>query len=122
MAVKDFKEYLITVQQQWLELKADLADFEQAFKDGFITEDKLEEVKNEVAQAEINYQRLIYVDYLLDLPSRRKKKYLQRQKNKARLAALKEQKADDASVIAENKEHAEKVHDLLTELTKNEQE
>lgn len=122
MAVKDFKEYLITVQQQWLELKADLADFEQAFKDGFITEDKLEEVKNEVAQAEINYQRLIYVDYLLDLPSRRKKKYLQRQKNKARLAALKEQKADKDSVIAENKEHAEKVHDLLTELTKNEQE
>lgn len=122
MAVKDFKEYLITVQQQWLELKADLADFEQAFKDGFITEDKLEEVKNEVAQAEINYQRLIYVDYLLDLPSRRKKKYLQRQKNKARLAALKEQKADKDSVIAENKEHTEKVHDLLTELTKNEQE
>lgn len=122
MAVKDFKEYLITVQQQWLELKADLADFEQAFKDGFITEDKLEEVKNEVAQAEINYQRLIYVDYLLDLPSRRKKKYLQRQKNKARLAELKEQKADKDSVIAENKEHAEKVHDLLTELTKNEQE
>ena len=122
MAVKDFKEYLITVQQQWLELKADLADFEQAFKDGFITEDKLEEVKNEVAQAEINYQRLIYVDYLLDLPSRRKKKYLQRQKNRAHLAALKEQKADEDSVIAENKEHAEKVHNLLTELTKNEQE
>ena len=122
MAVKDFKEYLITVQQQWLELKADLADFEQAFKDGFITEDKLEEVKNEVAQAEINYQRLIYVDYLLDLPSRRKKKYLQRQKNKARLAALKEQKADEDSVIAENKEHTEKVHNLLTKLTKNEQE
>ena len=122
MAVKDFKEYLITVQQQWLELKADLADFEQAFKDGFITEDKLEEVKNEVAQAEINYQRLIYVDYLLDLPSRRKKKYLHRQKNNARLAALNEQKADEDSVIAENKEHAEKVHGLLTELTKNEQE
>lgn len=122
MAVKDFKEYLITVQQQVLEMKADLADFEEAFKNGFITEDRLEEVKNEVAQMEINYQRLIYIDYLLDIPSRRRKKYLQRKKNKALLAELKSQKADEESVIAENKEHAEKVHKKLTELTKNEQE
>ena len=49
MAVKDVKEYYYKMLAQYLEMKADLADFEQALKDGFITEDQVVEAKEELA-------------------------------------------------------------------------
>ena len=74
MAVRDFRQYLGTVQRQYLEMKADLKDFEQALKDGFITEEKLQEVIEDVNKIETNYNRLLYVAYLLELPNRNEKK------------------------------------------------
>ena len=32
MAIKDFKQYLVQVQLQYLEMKQDLTDFEEALK------------------------------------------------------------------------------------------
>lgn len=74
MAVKDVREYLTKVQAQYMAAKADLADFEQGLKDGYITEDRLEEVKDELYKIEVNYQRLLYIQYLLNEPQRRSKK------------------------------------------------
>ena len=61
MAVKDVKEYYYKMFAQYLEMKNDLADFEEALKNGFITEEKLAEVKDTVNSLELNYQRLLYV-------------------------------------------------------------
>ena len=33
MAIRDVKEYYATMAKQYTEMKADLADFDQAFKD-----------------------------------------------------------------------------------------
>lgn len=74
MALRDVKEYYYTMLGQYLEVKNDLADFEQALKDGYITEDKLEEVKQDVAQIQTNIERIQYIMYLFELPNREKKK------------------------------------------------
>ena len=74
MAVSDFRQYLGTVQRQYLEMKEDLRDFETALKDGFITEEKLQDAIEDVNKIETNYNRLLYVAYLLELPNRKESK------------------------------------------------
>ena len=114
--IQDFKNYLSTVQIQYLQLKEDLKDFDEAFKNGYITEDRLTQVKEELDQVEINYNRLLYVDYLLGIPSRKKKKYLKRADKRKQLRQLKRKKADEAAVIAENDVHKENIHNALEKL------
>ena len=65
MALRDVKEYYFKMLSQYLEMKADLADFEQALKDGFITEDQLQAAFEEVNKVQQNYERLSYIMYLL---------------------------------------------------------
>ena len=83
MAVKDVKEYYFKMFAQYLEMKNDLADFEQALKDGFITEDQMQEAMETVANLEENYHRLAYVMYLFEMPNRKSKKtgYIRQYKN-----------------------------------------
>ena len=104
MAVKDFKQYLVQVQTQNLEMKNDLADFEEALKNGFITEEKLAEVKDTVNSLELNYQRLLYVAYLLELPRRESKKVKAKNspQNQKLVAYFEENSASSNKVIDEN--------------------
>lgn len=74
MAKRDFVDYLYSVQETVLAAREDLKDFEKGLKEGYITEDRLEEIKEELAKMELNYQRLLYCEYLLDLPVRKQKK------------------------------------------------
>lgn len=74
MAVKDVRAYFYTILAQYLEEKQNLADFEEALKDGNITEDQMQEALDTVAGLETNYHRLVYIMYLLDMPNRKSKK------------------------------------------------
>jgi hypothetical protein len=103
MAVKDVKDYYFKMLAQYLEMKNDLADFEQALKDGFITEDQMQAAIEEVNTLQLNYDRLTYIMYLLELPNRRSKHARHNKANKKVLDALKERKADAESVALENR-------------------
>jgi trans-2-enoyl-CoA reductase len=74
MAIKDVKIYYYNVLSQYLEMKNDLKDFEQAFADGHITEDRLDEVRHDIEQIEDNYKRISFILYLLAMPKRKGKK------------------------------------------------
>ena len=74
MAVKDVKNYYYTMMSQYLEEKQNLADFEDALKNGHITEEQMQEATDTVASLEANYYRLAYIMYLLDMPNRKSKK------------------------------------------------
>ena len=102
MAQREFLEYYYKVEHQYLEMKADLEDFTVALQNGYITEDKLEEVKSQIAELQVNYDRLTWVKELLDKPNRKKKQAHWEKQNKRKLDKLRQAKADDASVIAEN--------------------
>ena len=103
MAVKDVKEYYYKMLAQYLEMKNDLADFEEALKNGFITEDQMQAALEEVNALQLNYDRLTYIMYLLELPNRRSKHARHNKANKKVLDALKDHKADTDSVVLENK-------------------
>lgn len=103
MAVKDVKEYYFKLIAQKAELEADLADFEEALKNGFITEEQMQAAKDELIPYQINLDRLTYIMYLLELPNRKAKKAKFAKQNKKILNELKKRNADEQSVISENK-------------------
>ena len=103
MAVKDVKEYYFKLIAQKAELEADFADFEEALKNGFITEEQMQAAKDELIPYQINLDRLTYIMYLLELPNRKAKKAKFAKQNKKILNELEKRKADEHSVISENK-------------------
>ena len=103
MAVKDVKEYYFKLIAQKAELEADLADFEEALKNGFITEEQMQAAKDELVPYQINLDRLTYIMYLLELPNRKAKKAKFAKQNKKILNELEKRNADEQSVISENK-------------------
>ena len=103
MAVKDVKEYYFKLIAQKAELEADLADFEEALKNGFITEEQMQAAKDELIPYQINLDRLTYIIYLLELPNRKTKKAKFAKQNKKIIDELERRKADEQSVIYENK-------------------
>ena len=104
MALKDVKQYYYDMQAQLIAAKNDLADFESALADGYITEDKLEAIKDELATMQINYDRLTYIMYLFGLPNRpkKKKRYNSITSNAAVKHALEKRNATKEQVIDEN--------------------
>lgn len=102
MAVRDVRQYYYTVLSQYLEEKQNLADFEEALKEGFITEEQMQEAIDTVADLETNYYRLTYIMYLLDLPSSKKKKPVYVRQYKKILDELKKLGADVDSIKEEN--------------------
>ena len=103
MAAKDVKEYYFKLIAQKAELEADLADFEEALKNGFITEEQMQAAKDELIPYQINLDRLTYIVYLLELPNRKAKKAKFANQNKKILNELEKRNADEQSVISENK-------------------
>ena len=104
MAIRDVKDYYFKMVAQYLEMKADLADFEQALKDGFITEDQMQAAFDEVNKVQQNYERLSYIMYLLNLPNRKSKQKKYKAANAALESEFETRKADTKSVSIENQD------------------
>ena len=119
MAVKDVKEYYFKLIAQKAELEADLTDFEEALKNGFITEEQMQAAKDELIPYQINLDRLTYIMYLLELPNRKAKKAKYNKANKKIIEALKNRKADAESVELENKSALDNFRKELKKLKEN---
>ena len=102
MAIKDVRTYYYNMLSQYLEEKQNLADFEEALKEGHITQEQMQEALDNVANLETNYHRLVYIMYLLDMPNRGSKKASYVKQHKVILDALKRLGADIESVKEEN--------------------
>lgn len=102
MAIKDIREYYYTMLNQYLEEKQNLADFEEALKEGLITEEQMRGATETVADLETNYHRLAYIMYLLDMPNRDSKKQGYVKQHKTILDELVRLGADIDSVKKEN--------------------
>ena len=118
MALIDFKRYMFQVEAQYVEMKNDLTDFEKALKDGYITEEQLKSVKEDVDIIEQNYRRLLYVAFLLEIPKRNSKKAKHKTANKAVIDYFEALGAGENAVIDENKSLITKIRTELKELQK----
>ena len=112
MAIRDFNLYLVNVQAQVLTTKNDLADFEQGLKDGYVTEQQVEDLRAEYQRIDDNYQRLLYVGYLLELPKSKWRKKRFRRKHDDLEIYLDKANATEDKIIKEN--------EIAMELIKNE--
>jgi hypothetical protein len=102
MAVKDVRNYFYTMLCQYIEEKQNLADFEEALKEGNITQEQMQEAMENVANLETNYHRLVYIMYLLDMPNRKSKKSDYVKQHKTILEELTRLGADIDSIREEN--------------------
>lgn len=102
MAIADVRQYYYNMLVQYLEEKQNLADFEEALKNGLITEDQMQEALETVAELEKNYYRLVYIMYLIDMPNKKAKKKLYMRQNKIILDELKSLGADIDAIKQEN--------------------
>ena len=118
MALKDVKIYYYSILNQYLEMKASLADFDEALQNNFITEDQLEAVKADIAQIEQNYNRLSYIMYLLELPQRKEKKALFNNRNKKLINKLSTLNCSDEAVYDENKSALDHIRQELKKINK----
>lgn len=118
MAVKDVKKYYIDVFNQYIEMKNDITDFEEAFKEGHITEERLTEVKKDIESVKDNLDRLSYVMYLLEMPNKKgkKAKYEKQHTKLGRMFVL--HNADKDSVIRENESFIKLIKEELESLSK----
>jgi hypothetical protein len=120
MAVKDVKEYFYTMLCQYIEEKQNLADFEEALKEGNITQEQMQEAMENVTNLETNYHRLVYIMYLLDMPNRKSKKAGYVKQHEAILQELQRLGADIDSIKRENSDALIHFKAALTALNKSE--
>lgn len=120
MALRDVKEYYFKMLGQYFEMKADLADFEQALKDGFITEDQMQTAIEDVDKVKQNYERLSYIMYLLNLPNRKSKQEKYNKMNQKLVAEFEAQHADIKSVELENRDALKAFREEMERLQKDE--
>lgn len=116
MALIDFKRYMFQIEAQYVEMKNDLEDFAQALKDGYITEEQLASVKEDVALIEQNYKRLLYVAFLLEIPKRNSKKAKYKKVNQSLINYFEELNAGENAIINENKSLLENIRAELKQL------
>jgi hypothetical protein len=122
MAIKDVRHYYYTMLVQYLEEKQNLADFEEALREGLITEEQMQEALDNVAALETNYYRLAYIMHLLDMPNRKDKKAGYVKQHKVILEELKKLGADINSIKEENTDALIHFKAALKELTKKDEQ
>lgn len=118
MAIIDVKQYYYELLMQYLEMKEDIKDFEEALSAGYITEDKLDEVKKDIFIVKENLDRLSYVMHLLNLPKRKEKQKKYKQQNSKLEKYFEENKATSKYVIDENTNVLKHFKDAVVELKK----
>ena len=121
MAVQDVRKYYYTMLSQYIEEKQNLADFEEALKEGNITQEQMQEAMENVADLETNYHRLVYIMYLLNMPNRKSKKEDYVKQHKIILDELQRLGADMSSVKDENTDALIHFKAALKALNKSEQ-
>ena len=120
MAVRDIKEYYLKMQAQYYEMRGDLQDYEQAVRDGHISEEQLESVKEHIATIQDNYERLRYIMYLLELPNKKHKQKSYNDQNKRLVKYFSDKKVDTESLEFENRSLLDELREELKKLTKAE--
>ena len=116
MAVRDVREYYWKLLAQQEEMQNDLEDFTEALQNGYITEDKLEDVKAEVNRLKENVDRVAYVLYLLEKPNKNAKKPGYDKQNKKLLTELENRNCTEKQVLDENKSALDRIRAELKRL------
>lgn len=110
--LKDLKKYYKHVSQDYLEMKSELKDMEQELANSMVTPEQLEQMKMMIQPIKQNYEMLSYVMYLINLPTKKQKKWRYKQQQKMLL----EMSKTEEQTLNENKKAFEDLKEFREEL------
>lgn len=73
MSVKHVKEYYRKICNDYKEMVNTLAEMEEYVQQNIISPEKLDNIKESVEAMKINYQRISWIMYLLQIPNKKEK-------------------------------------------------
>lgn len=105
MSKKDVDIYYQRMVSDYTESKRVLAEMEKCITDDSASQflNSIEQMKERVRTLEVNYKRLSYVMFLLNMPNKKEKKNRYKELEQKKLADIPEEHREEA-VIKENKE------------------
>ena len=110
--IKDVIKYYKQVSKDYEEMKSELRDMEQELATSMVTPEQLGQMQEMIKPIKQNYEMLSYVMFLLNMPSKKKKKYQYKQQQRALLEISK----TEESVLEEDKEALKNLKDFREEL------
>ena len=108
MSVKHFKEYYNVIAEQHKTIVDMLEKFGNEVADGLAPIEKLEQLKAQINPLLVNYDRVNYIMYLLNLPNKKEK-----QPKYKKLHKKQSERGNSQEVIEENKEVINKVDTII---------
>lgn len=82
MAKKDVEKYFIAKQVQFVKMSALLPEVQRGIDEGFLPEERLQEMEKRIIDLQNDYERLGYIMFLLNQPVRKEKKAKEKRQNK----------------------------------------
>lgn len=73
MSKKDFDNYFNQICSQYFDLQDTLKDLSEELDKGMIDPERITNLKKTITPVENNYRSLLYIKYLLDKPSKKRK-------------------------------------------------
>ena len=110
--VKDLIKYYKQVSKDYEDMRSELKDMEQELATSMVTPEQLDQMREMIQPIKQNYEMLSYVIYLLNMPTKRAKKYQYKQQQKALL----EMSKTEEQTLGEDKEALENLRDFREEL------
>ena len=82
MSKKDVIKGFIDIENQYLNMLSEIKDYEEAYKDKFITQEQMEHAQELLNLSKMNYDRWGYIVYLLNKPNKKSKQPSYSKQNK----------------------------------------
>ena len=111
MARRDVLIYFKQVEAQYLEMLADVKDYEKDHEAGYISDEKYNELMAQIDIVKVNYERIAYIIFLLNAPARDVKKINYNKQNKKVFTGLANSSLD--KILDENADALKKIKELL---------
>lgn len=103
MAIKHFKQYLNMVTAQYNEMQSNLRQFEEECQKGLVEPERIDAVKQMIVPIKANWEQLVYIDYLLNQPNRKRKEPRYVRENKKLLEHISEENTSEERIKQNNK-------------------
>lgn len=102
MAKKDFDEYVVAITKQHKEFQNTLETLSKEAQEGMTDFDYIENLKKQIEPFNQNYERVLYLKFLLDKPTKKEKRSAYLKRCRKQLEKLNEKNNPD-KVLDENK-------------------
>lgn len=104
MSRKHVVAYYKAMEEQYFELLRETKDMDEAVKNGFLPEDRMNVFMNCVDKLKSNYTRLSYIMYLLDLPNKPSKEKRNARSRESLNKSFQQLNSTQEQVVNENRD------------------